>query len=122
VETTRLKRGVRAPFDGDHITVNELPSGSFEFRGVSTVQKPAPSHPVVTNSVNPQSYPSFDMAVAAGLEWAERHKVKQLYIEFTDALGGASADRSVDSKTPRPAGRGASFTLLHSYDDQRFIG
>lgn len=85
METTRLTRGVRAPSDGDHITITELPSGSFEFRGVSTIQKPAPSHPVVTNSVNPQAYPSFVMAVAAGLEWAERHKVEQLYIEFADA-------------------------------------
>ena len=85
METTRLTRGVRAPSDGDHITVIELPSGSFEFRGVSTLQKPAPSHPVVTRSVNPQAYPSFDMAVAAGLEWAEQHKVEQLYIEFADA-------------------------------------
>jgi hypothetical protein len=85
VETTRLERGALAPFDGDHITVVELPSGSFEFRGVSTLQKPAPSHPVVTSSVNPQAYPSFDMAVAAGLEWARRHKVEQLYIEFAYA-------------------------------------
>ncbi len=85
MDTTRLKRGRPALPMCDHITVREMPGGTFEFQGVSTSRKPYPAFPVVTTSVNSQTYSSLDMAVAAGVAWAERHEVKQLYVEFADA-------------------------------------
>ncbi|HEX8402069.1 MAG TPA: hypothetical protein VF628_10225 [Allosphingosinicella sp.] len=81
METTRLKPGALAPMKSDRITVTEEPAGTFKFRGVSTKQDGFPAHPVVTSSVNPQEFPTYARALAAGLAWAERNKVEQLYVE-----------------------------------------
>jgi hypothetical protein len=82
VKIVRLERGALAPVGADRISVSCLQRGQFEFHGVSTVRNPYPARPVVTSSMNPTHFPSVDLAIAAGVEWAEQHKVEDLFVEF----------------------------------------